>query len=503
MLGLLAQAVTPAAVNVDLHAILPEIIISVVLLAVLVIDLFLPDEFKQLNGVLSMVGIGGAAVALITLVGDHRTTFGGMYVVDSYALLFKFMFLASVGVLVLMSFTYLNETVRRSQGEFYFLLLCALLGMMVMPSARDMLALFVALETVTVPGFIMAGFSKGDERSNEAAVKFFLFGVLASAVMLFGMSLIYGVTRSTNLSEIAKVIGGGPAATGIPHADSLIFVSVLLIVVGFAFKVSAVPFHFWAPDTYEGSPAPVAAFLAVASKAAGFAGLLQITFVAFPGQAHIWAPGFAILAALTMTLGNVVALSQTNIVRLLAYSSIGQAGYILLPFALVAHKSAELQRDAFAAALTYILIYSFMTLGAFAVVIAVGRRHGTYAISDYEGLAAREPGLALAMMFFLLSLAGVVPTAGFWAKLFVFKAAMGTGTLWLAAIMVLNTLIGLYYYVSVGAKMFLREPADREPIGVPYVLVAAIVLMALIVAAVTVQPDFFNHFSPHSTLVAL
>jgi NADH-quinone oxidoreductase subunit N len=204
-----------------------------------------------------------------------------------------------------------------------------------------------------------------------------------------------------------------------------------------------------------------------------------------------------------MTVGNVIALQQKNIVRLLAYSSIGQAGYMLLPLAVVANKSASIQKEAFAAALTYILIYSFMQLGAFAVVIAVGRKHPNNLIEDYEGLALREPGLAFAMLFFLLSLAGMIPTAGFWAKFFVFRSVIGAGTLWLAAVMVANTLIGLYYYLAVGAKMYLREPRDQgERIAVPFALVMAIILMVVIVAAVTVYPDFFNHFSPRSTLVA-
>ena len=496
--SLLAQVNAPGApidISVDLHAIAPEIAITLALLAVLAIDLFLPDRLRSLNGVIAMTGIGAAGVALVTLVGDPRSTFGGMFVMDSYALLFKFLFIAVAGLLVLMSFTYLNEAVHNIQGEFYFLLLTALLGMMVMPSGRDMLVLFVALETLSVPGFIMAGFKKRDDRSNEAAVKFFLFGVLAAAVMLFGMSMIYGVTRSTNLSIIAEQLRSRTD-------DPLVLASILLIIVGFAFKVSAVPFHFWAPDTYEGSPVPVAAFLSVGSKAAGFAGLLVICFVGFPDHTRIWAPGFALLAALTMTLGNVIALAQTNIVRLLAYSSIAQSGYILLPFGLVAGKSADLQREAFASALTYILIYAFMNLGTFAIVIAVGRRLPGNRIADYEGLGVREPGMAFAMMFFLLSLAGMVPTAGFWAKFFVFRAAMGTGTVWLASIMVVNTLIGLYYYVKVGASMYLREPKDVEPIGVPFPLKTAVALTAVVVIALTVYPEFFHHFSPNATLVA-
>jgi NADH-quinone oxidoreductase subunit N len=494
LIGQVAQPVAGSLSSVDVKAILPEVILSAALLVVLVIDLFLPDEWKTANAVVSMAGVAGAAIALTTLIGEPRTTFAGMFVVDSYALLFKFLFLAVGGVVILLSVTYLNETVKRSQGEFYFLLLCSLLGAVVMPSARDMLALFVALELVSVPGFVMAGFRKSDQRSNEAAVKFFLFGVLSSAVMLFGMSLIYGFTGSTNLVAINDALRG--------NDDPLVVASILMIVVGFAFKVSAVPFHFWAPDTYEGSPVPVAAFLSVASKAAGFAGLLQLLFVAFPGQSHAWAPGFAILAALTMTIGNVVALAQTQLVRLLAYSSVGQSGYMLLPLGIVAGQGAEVQQQAFAAALTYILIYSFMNLGAFAVAIAVGRKLPNNLISDYEGLAQREPGLAFGMLFFLLSLAGMIPTAGFWAKFFVFRAAMGAGTLWLAALMVANTLVGLYYYLSVGAKMYLREPSERSPIGVPYSIAAAIAVLVLIVAAVTVYPDFFNHFSPRSTLVA-
>src|SRR5207237_5842035 len=232
------------------------------------------------------------------------------------------------------------------------------------------------------------------------------------------MALIYGVTRSTNLYEIARVLSTKVYPMPIQHAASVVFASILLIIVGFGFKVSAVPFHFWAPDTYEGSPVPVAAFLSVASKAAGFAGLMQITFVAFGSHSSVWAPGFAILAALTMTVGNVIALQQKNIVRLLAYSSIAQAGYILIPLAVVANKSASIQKEAFAAALTYILIYSFMQLGAFAVVIAVGRKYPDNLLSDYAGLRLREPGRAFAMLFFLLPLAGILPTPGFGARSF-------------------------------------------------------------------------------------
>jgi len=481
--------------SIDLHASLPEIILTGALMLILFIDLFLPSERKSWNGPIAMAGVAGSMVALFTLVGERRVTFAGMFVLDAYALLFKFLFLAIALVVILISTNYLEDTIRDSQGEFYFLLLTSFLGMMLMASARDLLMLFVSLELVSAPGFLVAGFRKRDARSNEAAIKFFLFGVLSTAVMLFGMSLIYGVTRSTNLSQIA---------TALQHSshDPLVFASILLILAGFAFKVSAVPFHFWAPDTYEGSPIPVAAFLSVASKAAGFAGMLSLMFVGFVHQTQVWAPGFAILAVLTMTIGNVVALQQTNIVRLLAYSSIAQAGYILLPFAVVKGGSPAVLRDAFAACLTYILIYSFMNIGAFAVVIGVSRKRPTNLISDYEGLMQSEPGLALAMAFFLISLAGIPPLAGFWAKFFVFSAAIHGNAAWLGAIMVVNSVIGAYYYLTVASKMILRPARDTSPIGVPYPIVVAIALSLIVVVGVGIYPNFFQHFSPRSTLIA-
>ena len=481
--------------GIDLHAALPEIILTSALLVVLCVDLFLPSEYKKWNGLAAMAGVLGSLIALATLVGERRTTFAGMFVIDGYALLFKFLFLSVAVIVILISADYLDVNSRNSQGEFYFLLLSSFLGMLLMASARDLVMLFVSLELVSAPGFLVAGFRKRDARSNEAAVKFFLFGVLSTAIMLFGMSMIYGVTQATNLTEIANALKD-------TTDNPLVLASILLILAGFGFKVSAVPFHFWAPDTYEGSPIPVAAFLSVASKAAGFAGMLSLMFVAFVHQTQAWAPGFAIMSVLTMTIGNVVALTQSNIVRLLAYSSIAQAGYMLLPFAVVEGASPQVLREAFAASLTYILIYSFMNIGAFAVVIAVARKQPSNLISDYDGLARREPGLAAAMLFFLLSLAGIPPLAGFWAKFFVFSAAIDGNAAWIAAVMVINSVIGLYYYLSVGSRMYLRPAPDESSLGVPYPVAVAIVLALIVVVAVGIFPDFFNHFSPRSTLIA-
>lgn len=490
--------------NVDLHLILPELILSGGLILILVVDLFLEDKRRWLGGVIAGATIAGSLAALLTLIprlahGAGSSTFGQMFVFDNFSFMFKLLFLGVGLIVVMISANYLNEGVRSTQGEFYFLLLCSLLGMMLMPSARDMLMLFVALELVSAPGFIIAGFRKRDPRSNEAAIKFFLFGVLSTAIMLFGMSMIYGLTQSTGLHDIAR----GLAHLG-KDQEAIAFAAVLFIVAGFGFKVSAVPFHFWAPDTYEGAPLPVAAFLAVASKAAGFAGLLQLMFVAFPAQAHAWAPGLAVLSAITMTVGNVLALAQTNIVRLLAYSSIAQAGYMLLPFGVIAGQGPVAQQNAFSASLTYILIYSVMNLGAFACVVAVQRSRPANLISDYDGLGQRDPRVAVPMMFFLLALAGIPPLSGFWAKFFVFGAAAKTGTGWLAAVMVVNSVIGLYYYLSVGSRMYLRPPpeGDTGRLSVPPLVLASIGILLVAVVAVGVYPDLFNHFSPSSTLVA-
>ena len=363
------------------------------------VDVFLPPKRKSWSMFIGMFGAAAALVATFTLIGEGRTTFSGAYVVDNFAILFKIFFL-SVAILVLgISYRYFREG-GFYQGEYYFLLLTSFLGCIMMPSSRDMLLLFIALELVSAPGFLMAAFRKNDPKSNEAGLKFFLIGVLSTAVMLYGMSLIYGLTGSTRLDEIARGLANIDAAK-----ETLAFCAILFVVIGFAFKVSAVPFQFWAPDTYEGAPVPVAAFLAVASSAAGFAGLLQLMYVGFINQHAFWTPIFAVLSIATMTLGNLVALKQTQVVRLLAYSGIAQAGYILLPFALVSGDAA-VNRSAFSATVAYILIYSIMNIGAFSVTIAVSRREPTLLITDFAGLARRAPILAVAMTAFMISLAG-------------------------------------------------------------------------------------------------
>jgi NADH-quinone oxidoreductase subunit N len=480
--------------TIDYHAILPELILSGTILLVIVADAFLSKERKWLAMPLSLVGVLGSLAAALTLVGESRVTFGGGYVVDPFAVLFKIFFLAVAAVVLALSLRYFREG-RYYQGEYYFLLLAAFLGCLTMPSSRDLLMLFISIELVSAPGFLIAAFRKTDPRSNESGLKFFLIGVLSSAVMLYGMSLIYGVTRSIQLDGIAEALSG-PAGDG-----ALPLAAIFFVVAGFAFKVSAVPFQFWAPDTYEGAPIPVAAFLSVASKAAGFAGLLQLMFLGFAPKADFWAPIFFVLSVATMTIGNLVALRQTQIVRLLAYSSIAQAGYMLLPFALVGGTAAS-DRDAFAAAVLYILIYAVMNLGAFAVVVAMARDSPNALISDFAGLSRRAPILGLGMAVFMVSLAGIPPTAGFWAKLFIFGAAIergGPGP-YLAVIMVVNSVISLYYYVAVAKQIYLVEGEDR-PLATPALVTGVAVLAMLAVVALFLYPDLLARFPPGSTLV--
>jgi len=312
------------------------------------------------------------------------------------------------------------------------------------------------------------------------------------------MSLIYGITKTTRLCGIAHALAGPVGASNLALA------AILLVVAGFAFKVSAFPFQFWAPDTYEGSPVPVAAFLSVASKAAGFAGLLQIMFVGFLPRADFWAPIFAVFSLFTMTLGNLVALQQRQVVRLLAYSSIAQAGYILLPFALASPAGSAVNKEAFAAVLLYLLIYGVMNLGAFGVVIGMARDAPGMLLSDFAGLGQRAPAISVFMTMFLVSLAGVPPFAGFWGKLFIFRAAIDFGSYgpWLAGAMVVNSVISVVYYFLIAREMWLQPVAEPvKPLRIPVLVNGVVGLAAAGIMAVGIFPDLFAHFPRLSTLI--
>lgn len=485
--------------SIDYHAIAPVLILGATVMLVLVVDAFLPRRLSWFAMPLSLAGAAAGFVAVLTLVGGgERSTFGGHYVVDNFTLLFQGFFLIVAVVVLAVSLRYFREG-GFYQGEYYFLLLTAFLGCVLMPASRDLLMLFIALELVSAPGFLMAAFRKSDLKGNEGGLKFFLIGVLSTAVMLYGMSMIYGLTGATRLDEIAAGLGGLSGAK-----LTLANASILFVIVGFAFKVSAVPFQFWAPDTFEGSPVPVAAFLAVASKAAGFAGLLQLMFVAFVGQWEFWVPLFATLSILTMSVGNLVALQQKQVVRLLAYSGIAQAGYMLLPFALVSG-DAEVNQVAFSAAVSYILIYGVMNLGAFAVATGVSRRHPRLLISDFAGLAKVAPLLAVGMTVFMVSLAGVPPTGGFWAKLLIFQAAIDRGGIGvaLAIVMLVNSVISVVYYFAVPRTMIFLEPEEPEPLRTSWLVTAVVALAMVVVVAIFILPNAFAHLGDVSTLVGL
>ncbi|MGI8808679.1 MAG: NADH-quinone oxidoreductase subunit N [Acidimicrobiales bacterium] len=488
--------------SLDYHGLAPEIILTLVLAVVLVADLFLDSSRKWLLSNIAAFGLVAAMVPILSLAlsgDDVRSMVDGAYVVDNFALVLKALFLGVGFVVLLMSTNYVEDG-DYYEGEFYFLLLCSLLGMVVMSSSRDLITIFVALETLSIPAYMLAGWRKRDLKSNEASLKYYLLGVLASAVMLYGMSLIYGFTGTTVLADIGEQMNGSAAS------QPLVTMAIVFIIVGFAFKVSAVPFHSWAPDTYEGAPTPVTAFLSVASKTGGFVALLQLVFVGFFGRDDVWGPLFGVLAVLTMTVGNLVALRQTNIVRMLAYSSIAQAGYILVPLAIAGSNGGAGARSAFTATVVYLLVYAAMNLGAFAIIIAVARKTRSGEITSYGGLYEYAPGLAVLMTIFLFSLAGIPPLAGLWAKLFVFRAVIDAGTSWavlLGVVVAVNSVIALFYYAAIAKEMWMNPvpDGDRTPIRVPAPLVTALGITAAVVIVIGVYPQAFANFGDLASLV--
>jgi len=486
----------------DYHALAPEFILSATIVVMLVLDLFLDRSRKYLVGTVAGLGLlcSMIPIVIMALEGHHdRVMFGGAYVVDPFALVLKALFILSGYVVLLISTTYIEEG-DYYEGEFSFLLLCAILGMVIMASARDLITIFIALELLSIPGYLLAGWRKSDVKSNEAMMKYYLLGVLATGVMLYGMSLIFGFTGSTLLTDI------GQATRGAAGDKPVVVIGILFVLIGFAFKVSAVPFHFWAPDTYEGAPTPVTAFLSVATKAAGFVALMELVFVGFFGRSNVWGPLFWILAALTMTVANLIALRQTNVVRMLAYSSVAQAGYILIPFAVAGdHLTAETADKALSAVIIYLLIYAAMNLGAFAVVIAIARKTGSGEIRSFGGLFSYAPALTVLMTIFLFSLAGIPPLAGWFAKIVIIESigASGTPAAWaLGAVLAVNSVIALYYYANVAREMWMRPVPDGNttPVRVTTPLALALTLTAATTVVIGIFPNLFAHVGDLASL---
>jgi len=446
----------------DFYYLLPELMLTGGALLVLLADVLMPKR-RGLLMWLSMATVVVTTLAVASFAGVETTSSRGLLAIDDFALFFKVVFLLSAAVTILMSARYL-EIEHVGAGEYYFLILCATLGMMFMASGIDLITIFIGLETMAVSFYILAGYLKPNRRSNEASVKYFLLGAFSLGILLYGMSLMYGLTGTTNLRQIADVLQG-------QERSALLVLAISLVGAGVGFKIAAVPFHMWAPDVYEGAPTPVTAFMSTGVKAAGFAALVRVFLTALGELRGDWAPILWVLAVLTMTVGNVVAIAQQNVKRMLAYSSIAHAGYLLI--ALVAGNAAG-----FTGLLYYLLAYTFMNLGAFAVVVALEQREDRYLLlGDYAGLGFRYPLLGVAMVLCMFSLSGLPPTAGFMSKFYVFSAAVEQGYIGLAIIGVLNSLISIYYYLYPLVLMYMEEPKAEMPVAqLNRSLVAALVL---------------------------
>ncbi|MEV0695115.1 NADH-quinone oxidoreductase subunit N [Streptomyces sp. NPDC050388] len=482
--------------SVDWLAIAPPTIAAVVGLVVLVTDLFVSEARKQLLGGLAVAGLAAATLMLLPLLDADRSTFclvgdPGVcsYTADRFALVIQFLVLGGALLTALLSATVLKDADKRlPEGEYWFLLLSSAAGAALLPAARDLATLVVALEVASLPAFALVGLRHGNRKSSEAALKFFLSSVTATAVSLLGISFLYAATGTLHLTLVAERV---QTVDGQLH--TLAQTGVVLTLVGFAFKTAAVPFHFWVPDTYVGAPLPIAAYLSVIGKAVGFTGLILVTVVALPSYADVWGPALAVLAALTMTVGNVGALRQQatraySAVRLLAWSSVGQAGYLLVPIAAAAY-SGDAEKS-IGSTLAYALMYGAVNLGTFAVAALVGRTRSLNRVSDYRGLYAAAPLTALLLAFFLLCLAGLPPgIIGLFAKVTVFSAAVDAGLGWLAVVMAVNVVIALVYYLQWTALLFRAPEGEPAEHRFPVPLTAAITLTGVLGIALSGAPQ--------------
>jgi NADH-quinone oxidoreductase subunit N len=481
----------PPGINLsDFYYLLPELVLTTGALLLLLADLMVSRDKQSILAWVTLGVLAATAVALWPVAGAHLQVSKGLIAVDGFALFFKVIFLVSAALTVLMSVRYLEVEGTRA-GEYYFLILCATLGMMFMAGGTDLITLFIGLETMAISFYILTGYIKPSRRSNEAAVKYFLLGAFSLGILLYGMSLLYGLSGTTNLRNVATALVG-------KETDPRLVLAVILVVAGMGFKIAAVPFHMWAPDVYEGAPTPITGFLSVGSKAASFAMLLRIFIESLPamkisiaegarmGPVVGWSVLFEVLAILTMTVGNFAALTQSNLKRMLAYSSIAHAGYVLIGVVTGTPRGIT-------AMLVYLFVYTFMQLGAFAV-IALMRRYDVVGdeLKDLNGLFFRQPFAAIAMLLFMLSLGGIPPTAGFMGKFWLFGAAIDARYYWLAVIAVLNSAVSLYYYIRIVVFMMLRnEPAGSEPKQTPMLTFAlGVAVVATLLLGIYPQPLF-------------
>ncbi|MFP3854582.1 MAG: NADH-quinone oxidoreductase subunit N [Anaerolineales bacterium] len=440
----------------DLLAILPLLIVVGWATLLLLIDLFIPARRKGWTALLAAAGLLAALVPAVGQLNLQQQAFGGMLAVDGFAAFLQVVFLLAGVIGIALAHDYLIR-MDLLRGEFYSLLLFSISGMMLMATAADLIVVFVALELLSIPLYVLSGFASPKFESQEAAMKYFLLGAFASGFLVYGIALVFGASETTNMAAIMTAMQEGTVD------QSLVLIGAGMLLVGLGFKIAAVPFHMWTPDVYHGAPSPVVGFMSVGAKAGGFAALLRVFIAAFPAMAEAWGPIAMWLAAATMTWGNVAAIAQRNIKRMLAYSSIAHAGYILM--ALPAAANPDLAGEAVGSALFYLLAYAVTNLGAWGIVVALERQEGQgLEIQDYAGLATRRPGLALAMLLFMLSLTGLPPSAGFVGKFYLFRTVLQADLIWLALVGVITSLVSAYYYLRIVIVMYMQEgePESRS-----------------------------------------
>ena len=462
----------------DLGPVMPEILMTAFALIVLLIDLLVKKKEA-----IAVICLAGVALIGLSLVGSAGSTFGGMYISDGYSTFFKLIFFINVILTILISIKYIAIE-RVNYGEYYSLILFSTIGMMIMASASDLIVLYLGLELMALSTYVLAGFIRHSVKSNEAALKYFLLGAFSSGFLLYGISIIYGLTGTTDIKAIAAFI----QERGLAGNLSLTL-SVMMFAVAFGFKIAAAPFHMWAPDVYEGAPTSITAFMSVGPKAAGFAVIGRVFLVAFASIKVDWAAVLIPIAILTMAVGNIVALSQTNIKRMLAYSSIAHAGYALLG---IITGNAE----GLSSTMNYLFIYTFMNIGAFAVIIML-RSEGIKGdeISDYEGLSKTHPLAAALMLIFMFSLTGIPPTAGFIGKLYVFMAAINAGYTWLIIVAVIFSAISAFFYLRIIMYMYMKDPKVEVPLTTSFSNGIALAITTVAVLFIGVFPTMFVEFA--------
>lgn len=447
----------------DLFAILPELLVIFAACAVLALDPITPSSKK--DG-LAWLSLGTMAICMgmtASRFGSPTTAFGGLVVIDDYSCFWKLLLYFVTGLTILLSFSYLKEE-RIYFGEYYGFILLALSGMMVMVSGADLLTIYLGTELMSLSLYVMAGLKRSEAKSLEASAKYFVLGAFSSGILLYGISLLYGSAGSTQLPAIAAAV----AERNLD--DPLLLFATILIAVGFSFKLAVVPFHMWTPDVYQGAPTSVTAFMAVASKAASFGAFMRVFVEGLGGVRANWSLMFLLLCVVTLILGNIVALVQTNVKRMLAYSSIAHAGYALIGVVAAGRLAPAEAASAVSSVMLYIALYAFMTFGAF-TIIAMLRKGGLEGeeIEDFSGLAKRHPFAALLMMVFMISLAGIPPTAGFIGKFYVFMSAVQAGLTWLAVLALVFAAISAYFYLRLVMVMYMREPGEATALSPRFV----------------------------------